>query len=208
MSSRKSNGDDDDVRLWESVTRSVKPIARRGIVSSRGPETSAPSKKTGKPSTENRPTDIDDRRAARGSEEASDTRSHARNGAGLSHGSAPGLDRRTAERFRRGLMPIEATLDLHGHNRTTGRQALKSFLTNHQAAGRRCVLIVTGKGLKNDWSVGVLRQAVPRWLNTEEFRKLVLAFAYARPHHGGRGALYVLLRRNRGKARRLSCKPD
>ena len=205
MSSRKSNSDDDDVRLWESVTRSVKPIARRGIISSQRPETSALPKKTGGSSTKNRQTNIDDRREARGGGEASDTRSHTRNVADLSHGSAPGLDRRTAQRFRRGLMPIEATLDLHGHNRASGRQVLKSFLTNHQAAGRRCVLIITGRGLKDDWSVGVLRQAVPRWLNTEEFRKLVLAFAYARPNHGGRGALYILLRRNRQKAKPMSC---
>jgi len=205
MSKRKSNSDGDDAWLWESVTRSVKPIAKRRIVPSQDPEASAAPKRTGKSSIKNQQTKIDDQREVCGDEEVSGSWLHTRKGADLSHGSALGLDRRTAERFRRGLMPIEGTLDLHGHNRASGRQALKCFLTNHQAAGRRCVLIITGKGLKEDWSIGVLRQAVPQWLNTEEFRKLILAFAYARPHHGGRGALYILLRRNRQKAKRLSC---
>ena len=95
-------------------------------------------------------------------------------------------------------MPIDAKLDLHGHTQATGRTALAGFLQAHRAAGRRCVLVVTGKGLKDDWSVGALRQALPGWLNAPDLRRLILAFCHAQPQHGGSGAVYILLRRERG----------
>ena len=61
--------------------------------------------------------------------------------------------------------------------------------------------MITGKGLKGDtWSPGVLREAVPGWLNAPPLRGIVLSFAYAQPQHGGSGALYVLLKRRRDKA--------
>jgi DNA-nicking Smr family endonuclease len=40
---------------------------------------------------------------------------------------------------------------------------------------------------------------VPKWLNQPEHRARIVAFAAARPQHGGSGALYVLLRRRRGE---------
>ncbi|MFP6734337.1 MAG: hypothetical protein VB959_10890, partial [Rhodospirillales bacterium] len=33
----------------------------------------------------------------------------------LDHGTAPGLDRRTAQRLKRGRLDVEARLHLHGH---------------------------------------------------------------------------------------------
>ena len=65
------------------------------------------------------------------------------------------------------------------------------------------MLVVTGKGMttsqRKPTGAGILRQAVPRWLNEPTFRALVLAFDYAEPQHGGEGALYVLLKRDREK---------
>ncbi|MGF1595311.1 MAG: Smr/MutS family protein, partial [Kiloniellaceae bacterium] len=116
--------------------------------------------------------------------------------ADLSHGSRDGLDRRKAERLRRGKLPIEATLDLHGLRQAEAHRRLERFLAESQAADRRCVLVVTGKGLHKE-DGGVLRQAVPRWLNDAPNRARVLSFDYAQQKHGGTGALYVLLRRRR-----------
>ena len=67
-------------------------------------------------------------------------------------------------------------------------------------AGKRCLLVITGKGMTTKQGVakaGVLKENVPRWLNEPSLRRHVLAFAYARPEHGGEGALYVLLKRER-----------
>ena len=57
--------------------------------------------------------------------------------------------------------------------------------------------MVTGKGVGKK-GAGVLRSAVPRWLNQMPNRDKVLAFDYARQKDGGVGALYILLRRRRG----------
>ncbi len=111
--------------------------------------------------------------------------------------TAPGLDKRTAARLRRGQLPIEARIDLHGLTRDEAHGALEGFLGSAHDAGKRCVLVITGKGLRAPGEMGVLRDAVPRWLNAPLIRPLILAFAPAPPRDGGAGALYVLLKRKR-----------
>ena len=114
----------------------------------------------------------------------------------LGHGTVVGVSKAQADRMRRGQLPIEARLDLHGHTQVEAHRALDGFLAAAQASGKRCVLVVTGRGLaKQDG--GVLRRAVPRWLNQPPNRARILAFDRAQPRHGGVGALYVLLRRAR-----------
>ena len=103
-----------------------------------------------------------------------------------------GVDRATAERLRRGRYPVEATLDLHGMTQERAHHALSGFVAASRAAGRRCVLIVTGHGRTTG---GVLKAAVPRWLDEPGLRHHLLTVAPAQPPHGGAGALYLLLRR-------------
>ena len=57
------------------------------------------------------------------------------------------------------------------------------------------MLVVTGRGLHSKDQVSVLKDALKRWMATGRFSRHVLAFATARPHDGGAGAVYVLLRR-------------
>jgi DNA-nicking Smr family endonuclease len=108
-----------------------------------------------------------------------------------------GVDRATAERLKRGRRPVEASLDLHGMTQAEAHRALAAFVAGSRTAGRRCVLVITGHGRL---SGGVLKAAVPRWLDEPDLRRAVLAIAPARPQHGGHGALYVLLRRPRNSA--------
>ncbi len=105
-----------------------------------------------------------------------------------------GIDRRTFQRLRRGRLPVEAHLDLHGMTREEAFFALERFLARMQAAGVRCVLVITGRGTLRG---GVLRELLPRWLEAPAVRHRVVAFAPARPEHGGAGAFYLLLRRRR-----------
>ncbi len=112
----------------------------------------------------------------------------------LRHGEAPGLDRRTQSRLRRGQVGIEATIDLHGLTQTEAHRALNAFLEGAQDAGRRSVLVITGKGSRGE---GVLRDQVPHWLNAEPNRRMIRAFSHAAPKDGGQGALYVLLKRRK-----------
>jgi DNA-nicking Smr family endonuclease len=105
-----------------------------------------------------------------------------------------GIDRSNAERLKRGLHKIEARLDLHGMTQAEAHQVLTGFIRASRDAGRRCVLVITGRGLSPN-GPGVLKSAVPRWLAEPELRHQVLATAAAQPRHGGTGAIYVLLRR-------------
>jgi DNA-nicking Smr family endonuclease len=118
----------------------------------------------------------------------------------LTSSSTPGLDKRTAERLKRGQLAIEARLDLHGMTQEEAHRALTRFIAAGHRSGRRAVLVITGKGVRLDGEqreAGVLRRMVPRWLNEAPTRGLVLAFSAARAKDGGGGALYVLLRRQR-----------
>jgi DNA-nicking Smr family endonuclease len=114
----------------------------------------------------------------------------------LAPGDSPGVDRSTAERFRRGQLAVEARLDLHGMTQEEAHRALVRFIRRGHEDGLRTVLVITGKGGFGD-ARGVLRDAVPRWLNESDLRPRVLSCAWAQPKHGGAGALYVLLRRRR-----------
>lgn len=107
-----------------------------------------------------------------------------------------GLDRRTATRLRRGQVPIDSRLDLHGLTQKEAHAALIRTLTGAQARGERCVLVITGKGLSKEGG-GILKTMLPRWLGEPTIRPMVLGKEVARPQHGGAGALYVLLRRLR-----------
>jgi DNA-nicking Smr family endonuclease len=103
-----------------------------------------------------------------------------------------GVDRATAERLKRGRYPVAARLDLHGMTQEEAHRALARFVAAARNAGHRCVLVITGHGRMTG---GILKAAVPRWLDEPALRPHVLAIAPARPPDGGSGALYVLLRK-------------
>lgn len=111
-------------------------------------------------------------------------------------GHVPGLDRANAERLKRGRLAIEARLDLHGRTQSEAHHDLVEFVEASYRGGRRCVLVITGRGLGPD-GPGVLKSAVPRWLGEAELSRRLLGVATAQPRHGGAGALYLLLRRRR-----------
>lgn len=183
---------EDDAALWRMVTRDVKPIGRANAV--RPPADSADAidetPKAAKKTSGEAP--------RRGAPSRPPARPSAAPPSPLSHGQAAGVDRRTLDRLRRGQLAIEAEIDLHGYRQDEAHGALTRFIAGQAGAGRRCVRVVTGRGVARDGG-GVLKSAVPGWLNEPPLRDSVLAFAHARPADGGDGALYVLLRRRRPK---------
>jgi DNA-nicking Smr family endonuclease len=102
-----------------------------------------------------------------------------------------GVRTQVVRRLRRGLIPIEDELDLHGLTQTAARDQLARFLEYNRDAGRRCVRIIHGKGYRSGARGPILKIAVDHWLR----RHLdVMAFTSARAIDGGTGAVYVLLR--------------
>jgi DNA-nicking Smr family endonuclease len=162
--------------LWQRAMRGVKPLAPR-------PEptpVSTPSKPAEKPATPR--------------EAAAPTPGTLL--PPLAIDRFAGYDKANAERLKRGKHPVEARLDLHGMTQDEAHRALASFIRGARVAGKRCVLVITGRGRLGG---GVLRAAVPRWLDEPEFRPHLLAIASAQPRDGGAGALYVMLRRTRAE---------
>jgi len=102
-----------------------------------------------------------------------------------------GVRNQVVRRLRRGLIPIDGELDLHGLNQSAARTQLAEFLAHGRAAGMRCVRIVHGKGSRSGARGPVLKTAVDLWLR-RHFD--VMAFTSARALDGGTGAVYVLLR--------------
>jgi DNA-nicking Smr family endonuclease len=105
------------------------------------------------------------------------------------------LEPRTRRRLARGLVEVDARIDLHGMRQERAHAALLAFLRHAQARGARIVLVVTGKGGEGGDGRGVLRRMVPAWLGRTDLRHLVVGFDEAARRHGGAGALYVRLRR-------------
>jgi len=111
------------------------------------------------------------------------------------------IERRQKQRLARGMAAIDARLDLHGKTQAQAHAELLRFLRRAQSDGARFVLVITGKGslAGSDGSErGVLKRQVPLWLRQPELRGYVSAIEQAHVVHGGEGALYVRLRRQRG----------
>jgi DNA-nicking Smr family endonuclease len=119
------------------------------------------------------------------------------------------IERRKARRIARGHVEIDARLDLHGLTQANAERRLRTFLLRARVDGLRTVLIITGKGAERDADDGhiafgrsergVLRRSVPLWLEAPELRDCVAGIAPAHVRHGGSGALYIHLRKMRGR---------
>jgi DNA-nicking Smr family endonuclease len=113
------------------------------------------------------------------------------------------MDARTHERLVRGKLRPEGRIDLHGLTLDQAHPRLTSFILSSAAAGKRLVLVITGKGKPRDEAPpmpvrdGILRHQVPHWLALPPLSAVILQIAPAHISHGGTGALYVYLRRHR-----------
>jgi len=110
-------------------------------------------------------------------------------------GWVTGLDRAIVGKLRRGEFAVQGHVDLHGLTRGEAKAAVDDFLRKARGAGKRCVLVVHGRGLHSKDQLPVLKDALKTWLASARFARHVLAYATARPADGGAGAVYVLLRR-------------
>jgi len=108
---------------------------------------------------------------------------------------APGVSRTQISDLRAGKVHVEEKLDLHGQTVETGKQQLREFLVAAHRIGRRCVLVVHGKGTHSEHGAP-LREAVLHEL-LGDLSGLVHALSTAAAPDGGEGATYVVLRGRR-----------
>jgi DNA-nicking Smr family endonuclease len=119
-----------------------------------------------------------------------------------------GVDGHTDEKLRRGELSPDSRLDLHGLTEAVAHRVLTAHLHGAHLRGDRLVLVITGKGARAKPDApfdlelaararGVLARVVPRWLGEPQFARLIASTRSAHRRHGGEGALYVYLRKNR-----------
>lgn len=113
------------------------------------------------------------------------------------------MDAKAFGRMKRGKISPDGRIDLHGMTVAEAHRELVEYILDANAAGKRLVLVITGKGRtpnQNETfpvSRGVLRHQVPQWLSLAPLKNIVLQVTPANRRHGGDGAYYVYLKRSR-----------
>ena len=140
-----------DADIFQRTMAGVQPLKKkRSLKTSASPATATAKPGATAKAAQNRP-------AA-----AAQTRPRTPEPAPLSADGFAGVDKRTVERMRRGKLPIDARLDLHGSYQDAAQADLNAFISSCAATGCRTVLVITGKGSVREGG-GVLR----RRLNNE-----------------------------------------
>ncbi len=98
------------------------------------------------------------------------------------------------EKLKRGFFSVQAYLDLHGLTVREAEEVVRKFVDEAITLNYRCVLLVHGRGMNSRNQIPVLKKRLRSILLKGPVRKKILAFTSARPHDGGAGASYVLLR--------------
>lgn len=172
--------DPEDAALWAHVAAQTRPLIKRAVPKAKLP---APSKKTKKteaillpivpPTVVTIPLPLFP----------------------MTPNSREKLPRGDERDLRRGSVRIDGRIDLHGMTREEAHRLVRRTLSDAVERAHRIVLVITGKGGRNDSGSGVLRSELPRWLHEGNLARIVLAWRPASPRHGGDGAFYVLLRK-------------
>ena len=112
-------------------------------------------------------------------------------------GFVKGTDQKIFRQLKAGRFSPEAHLDLHGLNAEQAQQALLIFIREQYFLGKRCLLLIPGRGINSPGKTPVLKEELKTWLTKDPLKRVVLAFCTAQPRHGGAGALYVLIRQRK-----------
>lgn len=180
--------DPDESALWQRVTATVRPIVARTSRTSSPPDSEpiamAPARLRGR---------------------VPPARVPAATPVAQQVPLADSLDGGWDRRLRRGTTQPDWTIDLHGHSLDSARRLLDNALEQALAEGVRVILLVTGKpprdgDLDRDGRPrrGLIRASVGTWLQSSRHAARIAAVRNAHPRHGGAGALYIILRRERG----------
>ena len=109
--------------------------------------------------------------------------------------------------LKRGKINIDRRIDLHGFGLVDAREKFKSEVKKNYNKNKRCLLIITGKGvhkkIENEQDTnpklfyGKIKNSIINWINQDDLKKYILTYQYAGFEHGGDGALFVYLRKKK-----------
>jgi DNA-nicking Smr family endonuclease len=179
----------DEAALWKRVIASVKPIGVRPVAAVPVAEGAEAPAKPVRPRKSVPPQPLPAKEVSRKVEVRAESAT---------------LDASWDRRLGRGLVAPESTVDLHGHSLTSAYDRLDFGLEHAISRGDRVLLLITGKPPRAEserpHARGAIRAAVGDWLAASRHADRIAAVRGAHPRHGGNGALYIVLRRNRSKS--------
>ena len=115
----------------------------------------------------------------------------------LAKNETQGIDRNTDKKLRNGHLKIDLTIDFHGMTLDSAFDCLLDKVNWAYQNKLRCILLVTGKGRNTKPGRESIKGNIEKWLKHPEISNKIIKYVDATAKHGGTGALYVLLRRNR-----------
>ncbi len=113
----------------------------------------------------------------------------------IHHPSSFQVDAALQKRFEKGDLPIDGKIDLHGMTLAEAHRRFTQFISRKINEGARFLLVVTGKGSAEN--TGVIRKNLPLWCDDQNLKPFILKLREAQQKHGGGGATYILLRRQK-----------
>ena len=193
MSRRKKGLSAEDRALWDKVAATATPLERRKIDPAPAPKAPKPKPAPAQPIA---PFRMEGSSKSPGHHLAPSVAERVNDApVRMHHG--------THKKMVKGKLSPEGRIDLHGLTLASAHPRLTRFILDAHAQGKRLVLVITGKGRDRDEDGpipirrGVLRHQVPSWLAAPPLGAVVLDIRTAHLKHGGDGAYYVYLRRQR-----------
>lgn len=108
-----------------------------------------------------------------------------------------GINRRTDKKLRNGQLKIDMTVDFHGMTLEEAFEQLLHQLNLAYENKLRCILLITGKGKNTKPGRESIKRNIEKWLKHQEISSKIIKYVDATNKHGGTGAIYVLLKRNK-----------
>ena len=112
--------------------------------------------------------------------------------------------------LKKGQIHIDKKIDFHGKILSQAEDEFQKTVIESYKQKKRCLLFITGKGLHKQQNLfddklnkspklfyGKIRGAFLEWIRKPELAKYILTTEKADFEHGGDGAFYVYLRKNK-----------
>ena len=117
---------------------------------------------------------------------------------------------KTNKMLKKGQIFINKKIDFHGKILTEAEDEFHKTVLESYNQKKRCLLFVTGKGLHKQKNIvddslnkspklyyGKIREAFLSWITNPKLAKYILSIEKADFEHGGDGAFFVYLRKNK-----------
>ena len=89
-------------------------------------------------------------------------------------------------------------------NTTLAKKKSVESIRSNYLIGKRLLLIITGKGkstrtnfFENGSHIGIIRKSLKSWLYESDMRTKILGIVSSHINHGGEGAFYIYLKKNK-----------